>query len=568
VNLSAAVSVSSGIMSTDAASSPQAALQVDPAMLPDDAAVLKSLVAQLFAELQSRDGRISDLEHRMSLLLRKLYGSKSEKLDPRQTSLFDLLAAAAEDQSAGVNKAPATAAGDDSPDETTASTSSTTKQRPGHGRRRLPDQLQRREVEHDLTAPEKEALGGAANLVVIGREVTEQLEWEPSCLYVIRHVQLTYARRQLLSESGLTLVEQNVVTASKPPQPIAGGLPGPGLLAQVLTSKYADHIPLHRFERISARHGVVLPRQTTCGWAMQCADLFRPLYELMIEEVLVSYVINTDDTFVKIRDAQRKLKCTGYFHTYVGDVRHPLIVFDYTSGHGRDGPQNFLRNFRGYLQADAAPIYDDLFNQSKQLILEIGCWMHGRRNFFESRATDRPRAELVLARIGQLYDVERELKARCAGEWHNLPREDLEDRIADVRQELSVPVLTALHAWLEAEKPKLLPKAALRGAMDYLLNHWQALVRYTTDGALAIDNGAAERALRGLTIGRKNWLFCGSERGAQAAAIHFSLIASCNRHGLDAFAYLRDILTRLPLLGPAPSRDDLLPLLPDRWSKQ
>jgi len=567
MNLWAEVGVSSGIMSTDAASSPPAALYVDPATLPNDAALLKSLVAQLFAELQSRDGRISDLEHRMSLLLRKLYGSKSEKLDPRQTSLFDLLTAAAEDQTAVADDIPPAAAGDGPADETLTATS-TAKQRPGHGRRRLPDQLQRREVEHDLTAPEKEALGGAANLVVIGREVTEQLEWEPSCLYVIRHVQLTYARRQLLPESGLTLAEQNVMTASKPLQPIAGGLPGPGLLAQVLTSKYADHIPLNRFQRISARHGVELSRQTTCGWAMECADLFHPLYELMIEKVLASYVVNADDTTVKIRDAQRKLKCTGYFHTYVGDVRHPLIVFDYTSGHGRDGPRNFLRNFRGYLQADAAPIYDDLFNHPKQLILEVGCWMHGRRNFFEDRATDRARAELVLARIGQLYDVERELKARCADEWRDLPREALEDRIADVRQERSVPVLATLHAWLEAEKPKLLPKAALRGAMDYLLNHWQALMRYTTDGALAIDNGAAERALRGLTIGRRNWLFCGSERGAQAAAVHFSLIASCHRHSLDAFAYLRDVLTRLPRLGPAPSRDDLLPLLPDRWTQQ
>jgi transposase len=554
-------------MSTDAASSPPAALQVDPTTLPNDATLLKSLVAQLFAELQSRDGRISDLEHRMSLLLRKLYGNKSEKLDPRQTSLFDLLAAAAEDQTAVANDVPPGVAGDSSPDEMPAATSAT-KQRPGHGRRRLPDQLQRREVEHDLTDPEKEALGGAANLVVIGREVTEQLEWEPSCLYVIRHVQLTYARRQLLPESGLTLAEQNVATASKPPQPIAGGLPGPGLLAQVLTSKYADHIPLHRFQRISARHGVELSRQTTCGWAMECADLFHPLYELMIAEVLASQVVNADDTTVKIRDAQRKLKCTGYFHSYVGDVRHPLIVFDYTSGHGRDGPQNFLRNYRGYLQADAAPIYDNLFNHPRQLILEVGCWMHGRRNFFEDRATDRPRAELVLARIWQLYAVESELKARCANEWRDLPREELEDRIVDVRQERSVPVLTALHAWLEVEKPKLLPKAALRGAMDYLLNHWQALVRYTTDGKLAIDNGAAERALRGLTIGRRNWLFCGSERGAQAAAVHFSLIASCHRHGLDSFAYLRDVLTRLPRLGPAPSRDDLLPLLPDRWTKQ
>jgi transposase len=548
-------------MSTDATSSPHAALQVDPATLPDDTALLKSLVAQLFAELQSRDGRISDLEHRMSLLLRKLYGSKSEKLDPRQTSLFDLLAAASEDQqTASVHD---TAPAIEATTETRSPTPGT-----GHGRRRLPDQLQRREEVHDLTDAEKEALGGADNLVVIGREVTEQLEWEPSCLYVIRHVQLTYARRQLLPESGLTLAEQNVVTASKPPQPIDGGLPGPGLLAQVLTSKYADHIPLNRFERISGRHGVELSRQTTCGWAMQCADLFRPAYELMIEEVLLSYVVHADDTTVKIRDAQRKLKCTGYFHTYVGDVDHPLIVFDYTTSHGRDGPKNFLGNFQGYLQVDAASIYDGLFHRPGQLILEVGCWMHGRRNFFEARATDRPRAELVLAWIRQLYAVETDLQARCAGEWCELPREEREDRIVAVRQERSVPVLKTLHHWLEAESPKLLPKAAMRGAIDYLRNHWQALVRYTTDGKLAIDNGAAERALRGLTIGRRNWLFCGSERGAQAAAIHFSLIASCHRHGIDAFAYLRDVLKELPKLGPKPSPTALLPLLPNRWGKR
>lgn len=547
-------------MSTDATSSPQAALQVDPATLPDDAALLKSLVAQLFAELQSRDGRISDLEHRMSLLLRKLYGCKSEKLDPRQASLFDLLTAASEDQQTAA--AHDTASGIEAPTEPRSPKPGT-----GHGRRRLPDQLQRREKVHDLTDAEKEALGGADNLVVIGREVTEQLEWEPSCLYVIRHVQLTYVRRQLLPESGLTLAEQNVVTASKPPQPIDGGLPGPGLLAQVLASKYADHIPLHRFERISGRHGVELSRKTTCGWALQCADLFRSVYELMIEEVLLSYVVHADDTTVKIRDAQRKLKCTGYFHAYVGDVDHPLIVFDYTTSHGRDGPKNFLGNFQGYLQVDAASIYDGLFHRPGQLILEVGCWMHGRRNFFEARATDRPRAELVLAWIRQLYAVETDLQARCAGEWRELPREEREDRIVAVRQERSVPVLKALHDWLDTESPKLTPKAAMRGAIDYLRNHWRALMRYTTDGKLAIDNGAAERALRGLTIGRRNWLFCGSERGAQAAAIHFSLIASCHRHGIDAFAYLRDILKELPKLGPTPSRAALLPLLPDRWGK-
>jgi hypothetical protein len=381
-------------------------------------------------------------------------------------------------------------------------------------------------------------------------------------------VQLSYARREQLPESGESLAEQNVITASKPPQPIAGGLPGPGLLAQVLTGKYADHIPLYRFERISRRHGVELSRKTTCGWALACAELFRPLYELMIAEVLLSYVLHSDDTSVKIRDAHRKLQHTGYFWTYVGDHRHPLIVFDYTADHSRDGPQSFLKQYRGYVQADAASVYDGLYDHPGHLILEVGCWMHARRNFFEARTTDRLHAETALARIGQLYDIERALQQRSDQEWRELPAEDIAARIAAERQCQAVPVLDEFQTWLQDEMPQLLPKHPVRAAMEYVLGNWTALTRYTTDGILAIDNGPAERALRGIALGRKNWLFCGSERGARAAAIHFSLIASCHRHGIDPFAYLRDILTQLPALGPTPNRDKLARLLPHRWQSE
>lgn len=534
-------------------------LAVDPALLPRDPEVLVELIAQLVDELRKRDSRIEDLEHRMDLLLRRLYGRTSEKLDPAQLALFDTT------PEEPVPELPPVASSTRPPPHTGAA------KKPGHGRRRLPDRLKRVEVIHDLTPAEKELLGGDANLVLIGREETEQLEWEPSSLYVIQHVQLTYARRQLLSTNE-TLHEEstaakNVITAAKPPQPIPGGLPGPGLMAHVATSKYVDHVPLNRQERQFTRHGVFLPRQTTCDWALAGATLLAALYELLKREVLRSDVLHTDATSVKIRDAQKKLKRTGYFWTYAGDDQHALVAFDYTPTHSRDGPATFLRDFRGYLQADAHSVYDDLYPDGR--IVEVGCWMHARRGFFEARTVDRLRAETALAYIGRLYAVERELAEQIALAWRELPRGDRHARIAAVRQERSRPVLEEFFPWLEAEAPKLVPKNPVRQAMDYALRQRVALSRYCEDGRLAIDNGVAERVLRGIALGRRNWLFCGSERGARAACVYFSLAASCRRHEIDPFAYLRDLFTRMPVLladtHGRPSAEELRPLLPDRW---
>lgn len=541
-------------MSTDAASP----LALDLDSLPDDPIVLKGLLTQVFGELRQRDGRIAQLEHQMTLLLRRLYGRSSEKLDPRQALLFDTASLDTADE-APPELDSALAA------ETSSRSAST---RRGHGRRRLPDTIRRVEVLHDLSEAEKALLGGIENLVVIGQEVSEHLEWEPSCLYAIRHVRPTYARRKQLAESGPTMQEKNVITAPMPPQPIPGSIAGPGLLAQVIVSKYGDHLPLHRLERIFARQGVKIPRQTMCDWVMACADLLQPIYQTMIGEVLASRVVHTDDTPVKVRDAHKKLRHTGYFWTYVGDEHHQLTVFDYTPSHAGAGPATFLKDFRGYLQADAASLYDQLYQPGRGIV-EVGCWMHGRRYFFEARTTDRLRAETALAWIGRLYEIERQIHQRGETEWRELQPPERAALIAAERQTHARPLLNDLHAWLEAEAPKLLPKHPVRDAMDYLLRHWTALCRYTEDGQLHIDNGEAERALRGIALGRKNWLFCGSDRGGRAAAVHFSLIASCSRHKIDPWAYLRDVLKRLPVLladtGNRPSTAQLRAILPDLW---
>jgi transposase len=444
-------------------------------------------------------------------------------------------------------------------------TSPASKNRDKHGRGRIPENIQREELVHDLTEAEKAALGGEENLVELPPETSEQLDWRPSTLFVTVHVRKKYARKEPLSQSGLTLAEQNVVVARKPAEAIPGGLAGAGLMAQVFVSKGTDHIPLHRLEGIFERQGVRISRQTMDGWWLETAEFLRPLYALAVRVVLASHVLHTDDTPVKVRDAFRKLKYTGRFWPYVGDPLHPLTVFDYTPTHQRAGPAEFLKDYRGYLQADAFNGYDGIYLNSKGSIVEVACWAHARRKFHESRRLDATRMETALAWIGKLYAVEKDLRERCRGEWEKLALEERAVRIAGERQERSRPLLNGFHAWLEAEAPKVLPKSPVRGAMDYTLNNWVALSRYPEDGWLDIDNNEGENAVRGIALGRKNWLFCGSDRGGRAAAIHFSLLASCKRHGHDPWVYLRDVLTRLPAMLPGAGEEQLLALLPHRW---
>jgi hypothetical protein len=340
-----------------------------------------------------------------------------------------------------------------------------------------------------------------------------------------------------------------VVTAGKPSAPIEKSLPGPGLLAQVTVSKYGDHLPLLRQEQIFQRQGVELSRQTMCDWMRECADLVSPLYELMKQRVLGSKALQTDDTPVPVLDAELPRTRTGRIWTYVGDDEHPYTVYDYTPTRSRDGLEEFLKDFGGFLQADAYSGYDHLYQQPERGIAEIACW--ARRKSFDAQSSDLMRSMVMLAYIRLLYDVEREADER---------KLDAEARRA-LQKQKTKPILDDIHAYLEPERPRVLPKSPEGEAIAYTLSNWEALSRYCEDGDLEIDNNAAERCLRGVAVGRKIWMFYGSDQGGRTAAVLTSLIATAKRLALDPFAYLRDLFARLS----DHPRNRLAELLPEPW---
>jgi len=355
----------------------------------------------------------------------------------------------------------------------------------------------------------------------------------------------------------------HVAVAPAPAQVIDKGLPGPGLLAQIVASKYADHLPLHRLEGILGRHGIELSRSTMCAWMSRVAELLQPAVKLMADLVRRSTMIHTDATKMPYLDPQAPGRTlSGQMWVYYGDRDNPFNVFDFCGDHSARGIDAFLRdkNYRGYLNADALNVYDHLFVGGG--MIEVGCWTHCRRHFYESKESDPARAHLVLARIRQLYEVEAEAK-KIIGQ-RELVGSDADALRLELRRAKSLPVVTALCQWLEEETPKVLPKSPMGQAMAYALRHWQALTRYLEHGFLHIDNNVAELTLRHIAIGRKNWLFAGSSSGALTAAILFSITSTCHRHRVDIFAYLHDLLQRLAH-EPEPSAEALRPWLPDRW---
>jgi len=526
-----------------------------------------------------------------------LYGPRGERFDPNQPLLF-----------------PEMAAGPDTPTEAPAELpppSQPKRRCRPHGRRRLPDNLPREPRHHELPEAERTCPACGQARVDIGTDRSEQLDYRPASLFVVEHFVHKYVcpccskqRGQAPGQQahpgqesqpmpppqpgpqpplpsaavtpepvdpGQPATDQGlrprapspacrslepgevVIAAPKPAMPIAKGLPGPGLLAHLIVSKYTDHLPLHRLERSYERQGVFLHRSTLCDWLAACADLLRPLYDLMVSVVLQSRALHTDDTTVKMQELVSHLLRTARLWVYLGDAAHPYNVFDFTVNRRRDGPQQFLANYQGYLHADAFSGYDGLYLPDRHTaaarIIEVACNAHARRKFYEARGSDALRAHQALAYYRQLYELERQAK-------------DFSDaQRLQMRQDLVVPILGQFQHWLEAQRPEVLPKSPMAEALGYALNNWAALARYTEAGFLAIDNNVAEREMKRIAIGRKNWLFVGSPRGGQTAAVLLSFTSTCQRLGVEPWAYLQDVLTRLPTL-PAGQLGDLLP---DRW---
>jgi transposase len=504
-------------------------------------AACHALIRQLLDRHHHLEHTVERLEYRLQEVLKRLYGRSSEKVDPAQLALFAEVLQDLKAQAVPPPEPPTPPPAKPTPSK-------------GHGRRRLPTDLPRQRVVHDLPEDEKVCPCCGKPRQVIGQEVSEQLDYEPAKLTVVEHVRLKYACRACEAQAE----SPQIMTAEKPLMPIEKGLAAPGLLAYLIVSKYSDHLPLYRLEQIFERHGMEISRSTLCDWAAQSAEALKPLYDLMVQRVLESKVIHTDDTPVDVLDRRLSETRTGRFWVYLGDAAHPVDVFAYTPSRSRDGPRSFLagwgRDERRYLQADAFGGYDGIYaGEAGGQVTEVACWSHARRKFHEAQTSDLATSAQALAYIRLLYDVEDRARGRPSAERLRL------------RQEFAVPRLTQLKAWLESQEAvhggPVLPKSPMGQAIAYALNQWDALSVYTTDGDLDIDNNQSERALRRVAVGRKNWLFCGSDRGGATAAILFSLISTCQRHQVEPLAYLRDVLTRIAALPMSRLPD----LLPDRW---
>jgi transposase len=502
------------------------ALLADPTLpLPSDVPTLQALVRQLLAEV----GRLRDenarLQQRLDQALRLHFGPRSERRRPRTGQRRP--------REGGTDDASAPA---------------------GHGRAALPAELPRERIAYEPTEAEKVCPGCGQTRVCLGEQVSEQLDYRPACFVVVQHVKKTLA---CLNCDGPA--EQRFTTTGPPMVgPIAKGLAGPSLLAHVITSKYADHLPLHRLEGIVARSGVRLSRSTLCDWMAAAAVLVGPLVALFRERLLQSRAIHSDDTPVPYRQVGQERTATGHLWVYIGDRDHPYVVFDFTTHYRRDGPESFLNGYVGYLQADALAQYEGLFAPDR--VVHAACWAHARRRFVEAQGSAPEEAEKALQYIRDLYRVERELAKR-------FETADDEGR-QRYRQTQTAVVRAALRTWLQAEQGRALPKSPLGEAIAYTLKHWEALGRYTEQGYLAIDNNLAERTLRPVALGRNNWQYCGSVNGGKTAAALFSVVGTCKHLELDPFAYLRDVLPALFSLGETPSQEALAEWLPDVWQKR
>ncbi|WP_434047592.1 MULTISPECIES: IS66 family transposase [Sorangium] len=478
-------------------------------------------------------------------LRRHIFGQKAEHVDPAQMQLaFDaivqMLAGTGAQPDAGTGAQPdagATSSPDGrdgvAPNGASESGDKGRQARP-HGRQRLPEHLPVERIE--LLPPEAQDERATA-LVRIGEEVSETLEWRPASFVRLQIVRPKFAVR---GEP-----EQGITIADVPDSPVPRSLAGPGLLAHVLVSKYADHLPLHRLEKMFERWGLHLSRSTLCGWVESCADKLAPLVGAMAKDALNAHCIAIDATGVLV---QAKEKCRrGHFWVLVADRDH--VLFRFTPHHNQDGPKEFLRGYKGYVQADASSVYEQLFRTEQ--VTEVGCWAHCRRKFFEAMTSDRERATVAIGFIRKLYAIDKATK--------ELPP----SRRTEQRRTDAEPVLVAFRAWLETEDLLVLPRSPIAGAIGYALNQWTALTRFLEDGRLRLDNNRSELELRREAVGRKNWIFVGSKDGAEWNATIVSLIASCGLHGVEPWAYLRDVLILLPTWPP----DRLIELAPKSWKQ-
>ncbi len=489
---------------------------------------LERVLDRTAADYQQLQERHDELAETLALLRRYLFGQRRERFRdaPGQGHLFDIPEILTEPEPAA------------SPPADDAAARPPKSARPP--RRTRLDHLRHLRLDHDLPEGEKTCSCCGGPKQKIGEDISRELDFIPAQLNVKVHV---------LPKSACPKCRDGVASPPVPPKPIPGEIAGAGLVAFVGVSKFADHLPLDRLEDILRRHGVFLARSTLCDWVRNAAIVLKPLADLQKTRVLQSPVVWTDDTPVPVLGGEEPGRSTGRFWVYIGDDAHPYSAYDLTTSRSRDGPAESLKDYRGFLQADAYGGSDGIFLGSDGTIVEVACWAHARRKFFEARSNAPREANEILEWIQQLYDIEDRACDLTA-----------EQRQA-LRQRESVPILDRIEKKLDDWSDRILPKSALGKAVTYARNQWAALRRYASDGRLTIANNTSERTLRLQAIGRNNWQFLGSAAAGPRAAVLFTILAGAKRHHLEPWAYLRDVLLRL-----SAGETELEPLLPDRWA--
>ena len=522
----------------------QAITERDEAIVQRDQTITQrnEVIARKDQDILYRQAKIDQLTHEMAVLKRWKFGNSRESLDVRQASLLDEAIdadiAAIEVELAQLSPAPA------APSQTAPQT--LPKRAP------LPAKLPRREVRHEPVSTTCQVPGCGCQMKRIGEDVAEKLDYVPGVFTVERHVRGKWACAKC----------QTLIQAPVPAQVIDKGLPTAGLLAQVLVAKYADHLPLYRQETIFERAGVAIARSTLGQWVGMCGVQLQPLVDALKAHILRHSVVHADETPVQMLKPPNKGEGKGaglgsaHGHTHRAylwayspgafeDMR--AVVYDFCESRAGAHARAFLGQWRGTLLTDDYAGYKQSYTQG---ITEAGCWAHARRKFFDLHVSSQSAvAAQALAYIGQLYAVERE--AREVGP----------DQRRGLRQTKSRPLLEAMHAWMVLMRQKVTDGTATARALDHSLKRWAALTRFVDEPQLPIDNNHIENQIRPVALGKKNWLFAGSLRAGQRAAAVMSLIQSARMNGHDPYAYLKDVLTRLP----THKNSHIDELLPHRW---
>lgn len=501
------------------------------------AALVQALLEQMkkdAAEIQSKDEKIQALTYELAYLRRIRYGVKSETFSQLQADLF----AETWDEDVAAVEAELEQLADQQPVVTTEKP-----KRPRAGRQPLPAHLPRIDFRHEPDSCQCGQCG--RDLIKIREDVTEQLDVVPAVFTVHRHIRPQYACKNC----------ETITAAPIPAAVINGGMAAVGLLVWVLISKYVDHLPLYRLEQIAARQQVVLSRSTLADWVGRLGVALQPLVDRLAWHLLQGNTLHADETPIAQLDPGRGKTKKAYLWAYRSNDLQPgprIIVFDYRNGRSGAHCREFLGAWHGHLMVDDYSGYKASFNAKKTVApcIELGCWTHARRKFFDlHKANQSPMAKEALVRIGQLYAIEEEGKdLSCAAR-------------KQLRAEQSQPVLNDLHDWLTKVRARTANGGASAKAMDYTLRRWASFIRYAETGHLPIDNNVVENCIRPIALGKKNWLFAGSERAGQRAAAIQTLLGTAKLNGLNPEEWLKDTLEKLPTW-PNSRIDELLPLTP------